>query len=263
MAISIFQVDAFSDRKFAGNPAAVCLLDEAADAGWMQRVAQETGLPATAFLHQQEGGYALRWFTPTIELPLCGHGTLASAHVLFESGRVPRNAHAQFYTQAGTLSAWLDEGWIQLDFPAQPVSKADEPADLAAALGDVTISGVYRNAAKYMVELGSEEQVRNARPNFAALRDIPADGVVITSAASTPGYDFVSRYFAPNHGIDEDAVTGSAHTALAPFWTARLGRNPLVGYQASARGGTVRVKMNDDRVQLGGQAITVMRGELA
>jgi len=262
VAVSIFQVDAFSSEKFAGNPAAVCLLEKPADEHWMQLVAQETGLPATAFLNQQEDGYALRWFTPTAELPLCGHGTLASAHVLFESGRVAGNSQVHFYTQAGELLASLNNGWIQLDFPAQPTSTADPPAGLSNALGNVTIKGVYRNPAKYLIELESEDEVRAARPNFVLLRGIPADGVIITSAASSPGYDFVSRYFAPNHGIDEDAVTGSSHCCLAPYWAERLGRNQLVGYQASKRGGMVQVQMNGNRVQLGGQAVTVMRGEL-
>lgn len=262
MAITIYQVDAFTNQKFAGNPAAVVLMDKPADENWMQQFAAETSLPATAFLSRAEGGYELRWFTPTVELPLCGHGTLASAHILFESGRVHVNAQAQFYTRSGVLCAWRNEDWNWLDLPAQPVSVSDAPPELAAALGNAEVKQVYRNRAKYLVELASEEMVREAEPDFALVRQLPADGLVITSAADTPGFDFVSRYFAPSHGIDEDAVTGSAHCALAPFWAARLGKDELIGYQASARGGMVRVRMNGERVQIGGQAVIVMQGEL-
>jgi predicted PhzF superfamily epimerase YddE/YHI9 len=262
MGLSIIQVDAFTERPFAGNPAAVCVLPAAAEAAWMQAVAREMNLSETAFLVRRDDGYDLRWFTPTVEVDLCGHATLASAHVLWEDGHLPPDAPARFWTRSGLLTAERQGAWIELDFPAKPQAPAEVPPGLAEALGAVP-RYVGRNAFDYVVESESEAGLRALTPDFAALRAIPVRGISVTSRADTAGYDFVSRFFAPASGIDEDPVTGSAHCCLGPLWAERLGRCELLAYQASARGGVVRVRVGDGRVYLGGQAVTVLRGELA
>jgi PhzF family phenazine biosynthesis protein len=261
MGLAIVQVDAFTERPFAGNPAAVCVLPAERDARWMQDVAREMNLSETAFLVRQEDGYGLRWFTPAIEVDLCGHATLASAHVLWEDGHLARGAPARFWTRSGLLTAAARGAWIELDFPAKPQEPAPTPPELARALG-VTPRYVGRNQFDYLIEAESEAAVRGLAPDFGALRALPVRGIMVTAAAEAAEYDFVSRFFAPASGIDEDPVTGSAHCCLGPFWSARLGKRELVGYQASARGGVVRVRVGDDRVYLGGQAVTVLRGEL-
>ncbi len=257
----IVQVDAFSNKLFAGNPAAVCILQELRDEQWMQQVAQEMNLSETAFLVPHEDGYNLRWFTPLVEVDMCGHATLASAHVLWETGQLQAGTKARFYTKSGLLTAEQQGTWIELNFPIKPAQKVDEPTHLLQALG-VPAQYIGKNEFDYLVEVDSEEVVRNMRPNFSLLKAIPARGIIVTSRASTEGYDFVSRFFGPQVGVDEDPVTGSAHTCLAPYWSKKLGKDTMVGYQASARGGIVRVMLAGERVLLGGQAITVMRGEL-
>jgi PhzF family phenazine biosynthesis protein len=261
MGQNITQVDAFTGKPFAGNPAAVCILKEAAAEEWMQNVAREMNLSETAFLYPLEGEFSLRWFTPTVEVPLCGHATLASAHVLWEEGHLAPNQQARFRTKSGLLTAELRGDWIELDFPAVRVETASPPTGLIEALG-VDARYVGKNRFDYLVEVESEEAVRNARPNHTLLRQIEARGVIITSRAATPKFDFVSRYFAPGSGIDEDPVTGSAHCALGPYWEERLKRREFVAYQASPRGGVVRARVEGDRVRLAGQAVTVLRGEL-
>ena len=261
MGQTIVQVDAFADRPFGGNPAAVCILPAPRDASWMQDVAREMNLAETAFLHPENEGYRLRWFTPAIEVALCGHATLASAHVLWEDGRLPRDRQARFHTESGLLTAERRDGWIELDFPATPPASVAPPAGLSAGLRAAPV-WVGRSTFDYLVELDSEDAVRGLKPDLAALERIETRGVIVTSRASTAGYDFVSRFFAPRAGVPEDPVTGSAHCALAPFWSERLGRTEMTGYQASARGGVVRVRNAGDRVVLGGQAVTVLRGEL-
>lgn len=262
MGIRITQVDAFTDQPFRGNPAAVCILPAAADEGWMQNVAREMNLSETAFLHAQADGFNLRWFTPTVEVALCGHATLASAHVLWEEGHLERGQTAQFHTQSGLLKAQRKEDWIELDFPATLAEPASAPDGLARAL-PAPFRYVGKNRFDYLVELESEEAVRKLQPDHSALRKIPVRGVIVTSRSESPDYDFVSRFFAPGSGIDEDPVTGSAHCCLGPYWQRRLGKSEFVAYQASARGGTVRVRVHGDRVILGGKAVTVLRGELA
>ncbi len=261
MGLPLFQVDAFTDRPFAGNPAAVCILNEPGDAAWMQQVAREMNLSETAFLSRQNDGYSLRWFTPAVEVALCGHATLASAHVLWEQGHLPAGAQARFHTKSGLLTAVQSDDWIELDFPAKPEQPAESIPDLAEALGTTPI---YVGMSQFdcLVEVESEADVRTLQPDLARLAAIPARGIIVTSRASTPGYDFVSRFFAPNVGVPEDPVTGSAHCVLSPFWSKRLGRARLTGYQASPRGGVVRVRLDGERVYLGGQAVTVLRGEL-
>lgn len=261
MGLRIFQVDAFTDKPFAGNPAAVCVLPEPRDARWMQDVAQEMNLSETAFLHRQTDAYNLRWFTPTVEVDLCGHATLASAHVLWEAGYLKRDEPARFSTRSGLLTAERKGDWIELDFPAEREEQVTAPANLGRALG-VTPKYVGKNRFDYLVEVDSEETVRSLKPDLALLGEIPARGFMVTSRASTQGFDFVSRFFAPRAGINEDPVTGSAHCCLGPFWSTRLKMNECVAHQVSARGGVVRVRLSGNRVYLGGQAVTVLRGEL-
>jgi PhzF family phenazine biosynthesis protein len=260
--VRLFQVDAFTDQPFKGNPAAVCLLDREPDDGWMQAVAAEMNLSETAFVgaEARDGALPLRWFTPAAEVALCGHATLASAHVLWREGELPAGSEIRFGTRSGVLIAREEGDEIQLDFPATPPSPAEAPPGLLEALG-VRARHVGRSRFDYLVEVGSEKQVREAEPDLGRLRRVEARGVILTAAAEPP-YDFVSRFFAPTVGVDEDPVTGSAHCCLSPFWTERLGRAELVGFQASRRGGVVRTRLNGDRVLLGGRAVTVLRGEL-
>jgi PhzF family phenazine biosynthesis protein len=262
MSQPLFTVDAFADHPFAGNPAAVCLLGRPAEDRWMQQVATEMNLSETAFLHPERDGYRLRWFTPGVEVDLCGHATIASAHVLWETGRAPAGGTIRFHTRSGVLTAEADGRWIWLDFPALPVRPCEPPAGLADGLG-VPLRSVGQTSMDHLCELDSEEMVRAVRPNFDRLATIKTRGIIVTSRSSDTRYDFVSRFFAPAAGIPEDPVTGSAHCALAPYWGQRLGKADMLAYQASPRGGEVRVGMRGDRVRLGGRAVTVLRGELA
>jgi len=261
MGISIAKVDSFTNRPFAGNPAAVCILPKAADEQWMRDVAREMNLSETALLVPQNGGYQLRWLTPSVEVDLCGHATLASAHVLWQDGHLPAGATARFHTRSGLLQATRNGDWIEMDFPAKVAEPADPPPYLAPALG---LQPVFcgRNQFDYLVEVESAQALRAAQPDFSALRKLGVRGIIVTARSDTPEFDFISRFFAPGSGIDEDPVTGSAHCCLAPYWSAKLGKTEMVGYQASARGGVVRVRCAGDRVLLGGQAVTVLRAEL-
>lgn len=261
MGLKISQVDAFTDKPFAGNPAAVCVLPEPRETEWMQNVAQEMNLSETAFLVKQDDVYNLRWFTPGIEVELCGHATLASAHVLWEEGHLEPDQQARFSTRSGILTADKVGSQIELDFPAVAESASDPADGLLEALG---IDAVYvgRNRMDYLVEVASEKILRAMTPNFSQLKSVDVRGIIVTSKASTPGLDFVSRFFAPNSGIDEDPVTGSAHCSLGPYWRKHLKKDAFTAYQASARGGTVHVRLVGDRVRLAGTAVTVMRGEL-
>jgi PhzF family phenazine biosynthesis protein len=258
----IVQVDAFADRPFTGNPAAVCILPAPREEGWMRSVAAEMNLSETAFLHREEDGWRLRWFTPEVEVDLCGHATLATAHVLWEGGHLGAGETARFHTRSGVLTARRDGGWIELDFPAKPILDAPAPQGLAEALG---VEPVYvaRSHFDVLVEVATEAEVRALKPDVGRLAAVEARGVIVTARADGgAGYDFVSRFFAPRVGVNEDPVTGSAHCVLAPYWAGKLGRAELVGYQASRRGGTVRVRSAGDRVHLGGRAVTILRGEL-
>lgn len=255
----IVQVDAFADRPFAGNPAAVCVMERPREEAWMQQVAAEMNLSETAFLHPLDDGWSLRWFTPEVEVELCGHATLASAHVLWTEGRLPAEEAARFHTASGLLTATREGEWIRMDFPAKPAQEAEAPDGLAAALGAAPVY-VGRSHWDLLVEVEHEAALRALRPDFARLREVEARGVICTARGGE--HDFVSRFFAPRVGIDEDPVTGSAHCVLAPYWAAKLGRDALVGYQASRRGGVVRVRAAGERVLLEGRAVTVLRGEL-
>jgi PhzF family phenazine biosynthesis protein len=262
VGLPITIVDAFTERPFSGNPAAVCLLPGPREAAWMQDVAREMNLSETAFLQRREDAFELRWFTPTIEVDLCGHATLASAHVLWEQGELEPAAAARFHTKSGLLTAERAGEWIELDFPADPALPAEPPGELLRALG-VEPRFVGRNRFDYLVEVESEQVVRGVRPDLRLLAELPVRGVIVTSRATMEGADFVSRFFGPAAGLDEDPVTGSAHCCLGPFWQERLGKDALVGYQASLRGGFVRVRPLGERVRLGGRAVTVLRGELS
>jgi PhzF family phenazine biosynthesis protein len=262
MAQRFTQVDAFTDCAFAGNPAAVCLLPAAADPSWMQKVAREMNLAETAFLvGRGDGSYDLRWFTPTVEVDLCGHATLASAHVLWEEGRLKPEETARFHTRSGLLTASRDQEFIWLDFPATHPEPADPPHALKSGLG-TSLRYVGRTRFDYLVEVASETAVREMGPDLNALASLPVRGVIVTARSEQPEYDFVSRFFAPAAGVPEDPVTGSAHCGLGPFWGAKLEKKRLVGFQASLRGGNVVIELSGDRVRLGGKAVTVIRGEL-
>jgi PhzF family phenazine biosynthesis protein len=264
--LPLLQVDAFTSEAFAGNPAAVCFLDTERDKTWLQSVAAEMNLSETAFLLPINGSdrpaWSLRWFTPSVEVELCGHATLASAHAIWETGRLADTAQARFETLSGALFASRAGNLIELDFPATPVTTAPEPPGLLEALGLDRGHAVYRNRFDYLVELPDEGAVVALEPNHRAFRSVEARGIIVTAPSKAADVDFVSRFFAPGSGVDEDPVTGSAHCALAPFWSERFGRTEMTGYQASRRGGTVHVRLEGDRVVLGGHAITVLRGEL-
>jgi len=267
MAQTIVTVDAFTDRPFAGNPAAVCVLAAPRDDAWRQAVAREMNLSETSFLEHADEActYRLRWFTPEVEVDLCGHATLAAAHVLWTEGHLPADAPARFETRSGLLTAVRRDGWIELDFPATPVLPSADPAADSAALAEalgvpVAFAGFSRFDA--LADLGSEEAVRALKPDMAKVAAVPVRGVIATGRGSTPGVDFISRFFAPRVGIAEDPVCGSAHCCLGPYWGERLGKADLTAHQISARGGVLRVGLRGDRVRLAGRAVTVVRGEL-
>ncbi len=261
MGVPIYQVDAFTSKPFFGNPAGVCILSSPKDPSWMQSVAKEMNLSETAFIRRLEDGFALRWFTPAVEVDLCGHATLASAHILWETGLLPPGEQARFDTRSGLLTAGRRGDGIEMNFPAKPETAAVPPPQLAKALG-VQPKYVGQSKFDYLVEVESEATVRNMKPDFVLLKTMPIRGIAITSRADSAGFDFVSRFFAPAVGINEDPVTGSAHCTLAPFWSKKLGKNEFVAYQASERGGTLRLRVAGDRVYIGGNAVTVLRGEL-
>ena len=279
----VYHVDAFAHRPFAGNPAGVCLLSRPRDDSWMHSLAMELNLPKTAFVLREgaDQGFRLRWFGMDGESQLCGHATLAAAHVLWQSALAPPAEPIRFLTASGTLQArQLAAGWIELDFPAEVAIEESRPA-LAAALG-VEPRWMGRNRLHFLVEVESEQVVRAVQPDFRRLAEelSPAYGVMVTAraAAAATGaaettdaagaagtaakIDFVSRFFAPPIGVDEDAVTGSAHCALGPYWAAKLGKDRLSAYQASSRGGALRVRVAGDRVFLAGQAVSLLRSEL-
>ncbi|BAB73643.1 PhzF family phenazine biosynthesis protein [Anabaena sp. FACHB-709] len=272
MGQQIIQVDAFTAKPFAGNPAAVCVLPTPQDDSWMQNVAQEMNLSETAFLVKQDDGFNLRWFTPTVEVPLCGHATLASAHVLWSEGHLSPDEVAHFHTKSGLLIAKRQGDWIELDFPVNHSQAITTPPELGEALG-VPLKVVVQNSLGYLVEVESEDLVRQMQPNFSKLATLLTGNAIVTSQTRTDSqYDFVSRFFAPGLGINEDPVTGAAHCCLAAYWRDRLGKDEFVAYQASSRGGVVKVRygggdayggsQSDHRVFLAGQAVTVLRGEL-
>lgn len=262
MGIPIFQVDTFTNKAFAGNPAAVCILDQPAEEQWMQKIAEEMNLSETAFLYRKDEAFDLRWFTPVTEVELCGHATLASAHVLWESGYLSPEETARFTTKSGLLKAERKGNLIELDFPAELENPLPPPPELLRGLG-IRPKYTGKTGADYIVEVESEEILRGLQPDFSELAALPVRGVIVTSRAAANGFDFVSRFFAPRVGINEDPVTGSAHSSLGPYWSARLKKDEFLACQVSRRGGVVRVRLCGNRVYIGGEAVTVFHGELS
>ena len=256
--IPLFQVDAFANAAFKGNPAAVCLLEEELSEKTMQAIAAENNLSETAFLLKREDGYDLRWFTPTVEVKLCGHATLASAHILWQQGMLDHTETARFHTRSGLLTAVQNDEWIELDFPASFEEERDLPRGAVDALGVSPVNAVF-SETRFIVELASAEEVEQCNPDFSALKNF--DMMVVTSkGAPSSKYDFISRTFGPSYGIDEDPVTGSSHCCLTPYWAKRLAKSEMFAYQASERGGEVKVKLAGERVLFSGQAVTVIEG---
>lgn len=260
MTVPIIHVDTFVEKGLQGNAAAVCVLPGPAESSWMQSIAHEMNVSETAFFYRESDGFHLRWFSPLVEVDLCGHGTLAVAHVLREEGYFRQQQTARFITRSGLLKASLQGERIELDFPSLPQHETSPPPELRQALG-VSMKYVGTDGHDYLVELDSEETVRSLRPNLYLISQIQARAVIVTSRASSIGYDFVSRVFAPRLGIDEDPVTGSAHCCLGPFWMAKLRKKELIAYQASARGGMLRLRIDGERLYLSGKAVTAGRGK--
>jgi PhzF family phenazine biosynthesis protein len=260
--VPTWQVDAFTDRPFSGNPAAVCLLDREHDESWMKAVAAEMNLSETAFVRPIDDGFQLRWFTPKVEVDLCGHATLASAFALWHVSVAPPREPIRFHTRSGVLTATRYGELIELDFPAIPVEPCEPPAEVSEALG-ITPTYAGRTRLNTYLVVTSPNAVRTLQPDFRKLVKAPSHGVIVTAESDDSRFDFISRYFAPAAGIDEDPVTGSAHCALGPYWGERLTKTELTGFQASARGGVVHVRLDGERVILGGHAVLVLAGELA
>ncbi|MGD0337510.1 MAG: PhzF family phenazine biosynthesis protein [Bacteroidota bacterium] len=256
-----YHVDTFTNKIFAGNPAGVCILTAPKDEQWMQNIATEMNLPITAFLMKQENSFGLRWFTPTIEISLCGHGTLASAHILREKGILRVDEKAKFLTKSGPLIASKVGNLIELDFPLEEIRDAAAPPDLLEEL-KVQPTYIGKSRTDYLIEVESEEILRNIAPDFASLKKVKMRGVMITSRSSNTAFDFVSRFFAPAVGVNEDHVTGSSHCCLGPYWQKKLNKTNLLAYQASARGGVISVRIGSERVFLGGEAVTVFTADL-
>ncbi len=258
----LFIVDAFTDKPFAGNPAAVCILRESVPDDYLQSIAKEMNLPETAFLQKIADGYILRWFTPAIEVDLCGHATLASAHVLWEYEHLEKSETAKFHTRSGLLTAThKGNGLIELNFPSEPDEQVIMIPEIPTALG-TRITYLGKNRMDYIVEVSSDIVLQHLKPNMSLLKEIETRGIIVTAKSSSPKYDFISRFFAPAAGIDEDPVTGSAHCCLAPYWAKKLEKNEFNAYQASERGGELHVKLDGDRVYLSGKAVTILDGRL-
>jgi PhzF family phenazine biosynthesis protein len=262
--LPLYQVDAFTSQPFSGNPAGVVLLTEQKPDEWMKEIAREMNLSETAFLLPENDAYRLRWFTPAVEVTLCGHATLASAHTLWEQGILSPRQTAKFETLSGRLTAErCPDGWIAINFPARVTNPVNPPNGLLAALGINNATQVGRYTEDYLVEVESEDVVRSLSPDFIRLKEVESSrGVVVTARSKTPGFDIVSRFFAPAAGVNEDPVTGSAHCALAPYWAGKLNKSSLRAYQASSRGGELRLQNLGERVQLEGQAITIFEASL-
>ena len=262
MQLPIFTVDAFSQGPFTGNPAAVCLLDAPRSDAWMQSVAAEMNLPETAFLLKLDSGWSLRWLSPTVEVDICGHATIAASHILWQEGLLQPTETVIYHTRSGQLTAKQEGQTIVLDFPALPAKECASPKNLSEGLGVVPLL-VGSNEMDYLALLEDEETVRNLSPKLDTLRSIDCRGIIVTAKSNSSEYDFVSRFFAPATGINEDPATGSSHCCLAPFWAARLGKSRLIGRQLSARGGVIGAELVGERVLLRGSAVTILRGELS
>ena len=261
MKIPFYQVDAFTVSPFKGNPAAVIILEKARNEAWMQSVASEMNLSETAFLVAEKDGYKLRWFTPTTEVELCGHATLASAHVLFEFGFYEPDEHITFYTKSGPICASFKNGTIELDMPRRDPKPMEKDPKIETLLGVPSVAMAEYNGTLLLVELETAQMVTDFVPDFNKINELPQHDVLIT-AHEGQRYDFVSRFFSPKTGIPEDPVTGMAHCSLAPYWAERLGKTEFHAFQASKRGGELWVRLGEDRVFLGGKAVTVYQGDI-
>ena len=263
MPTRIVQVDAFTAQPFAGNPAAVCVLPAPRAEEWMRNVAREMNLSETAFLHPvvtaEGNGYNLRWLTPAVEVDLCGHATLAAAHVLWEDGHLASDAAARFHTRSGLLTCEKQGDWIEMNFPAKIAEPAEAPAQLAQALG-AELKYIGKNQFDYLVEVADETTLRSLNPNHHLLRQLPVRGIIVTARGAD--YDFVSRFFAPAKGVPEDPVTGSAHCTLIPYWSAKLGKKKMFARQVSARGGEIWCEDRGERVTIAGKAVTYLEGTI-
>ncbi|MFZ9010540.1 MAG: PhzF family phenazine biosynthesis protein [Anaerohalosphaeraceae bacterium] len=255
----LYQVDAFASELFSGNPAGVCILEKWLPDNIMQSVAAENNLAETAFAVPTAHGYEIRWFTPETEVALCGHATLATAHVLFNTRHPALNSIRFQSRERGILEVAKSDGWLVLNFPSDTLEEVEMPKGLAGALGG-TPKACWKGLTDYMVVYETEEEIRTLSPNYHLLNQIPVRGVIVTS----PGrdHDFVSRFFAPRCGVPEDPVTGSAHTTLIPYWGGKLGKTRLSAAQLSSRGGILRCELLGDRVKIAGKAITYMKAEL-
>jgi PhzF family phenazine biosynthesis protein len=262
MKLPIYQVDAFANQAFVGNPAGVCVLEEVLEDSVMQNIALEMNLAETAFVIREQANFRLRWFTPMVEVDLCGHATLATSHILWETGVLKPDESGVFETRSGQLTATRIDESIQLDFPSQPPEQCETPRGLLEALGIKDCSFVGQNKSDYILEVENESVLRGIEPDLDGLRRVECRGVIVTTKSSTEQYDFVSRFFAPAVGVDEDPVTGSAHCCLTPYWANRLGKDVMNAYQASKRGGELTVQLLGERVQLRGKAVTVIEGNL-
>ncbi len=260
MSLKFTQVDAFTSEIFKGNPAAVCVMDKPADEAWMQKVAMEMNLSETAFLYREDDGFSLRWFTPVHEVDLCGHATLASAHVLWDERHLKTQEEAIFYTRSGRLAAKKNGDWIELNFPTKPAEEVGPLKLFEEAFG---VKSVFtgKSDLKYLLEFESEQIIRDLKPDFNKLAQVDEGIGVIVTAKSTK-YDFISRFFAPKYGINEDPVTGSAHCVLSHYWSKKLNKLEFSAYQASVRGGELKVILDGQRTRIEGQAVSVFRGEI-
>ena len=261
MKIALFHVDAFTDEPFTGNPAAVCILPKLYEPAWMQQVAAEMNLSETAFLHRDNTGWNLRWFTPIAEVDLCGHATLASAHTLYESGNLRPNEPAIFHTRSGELRCEHGPAGIRMHFPRVAQEPTTAPFDLSTALG-TRLQYVGKTKFDFLIEVEDEKTLRELEPNMDLLKTMKARGFIVTAPTDHPELDFVTRFFAPAYGIPEDPVTGSAHCTLAEYWGHKLNKTSLAAHQISTRGGRILMEIEHNGIALSGKAVTVMRGEL-
>lgn len=259
--MKIWQIDSFTNKACYGNPAGVCILEKPAEDKWMQLVAREMNLSETAFIFPEKSGYHLRWFTPQDEVDLCGHATLATAHLLFEKKWVPDYKIIHFHTKSGLLKARYDQGWIELDFPSEEDQESGYDQFLAEAFMTEPLY-IGRNRMDYILEVDSEKTLRNLTPDMEALKKLDLRGFIVTSSSEDPQFDFISRFFAPALGIDEDPVTGSAHCCLGPYWMRKTGKKSFTAFQASERGGILKVRVEGNRILISGQAVTVFEAEL-
>jgi PhzF family phenazine biosynthesis protein len=254
--VPLFHVDSFTDELYKGNPAGVCLLTEKRPDEWMQAVAAEMNLSETAFVLKAENDYDLRWFTPKVEMDLCGHATLASAHILWETDTVPEQKEIRFQTRSGLLTVSKQKDWIEMNFPARSIKMAAENEGLIDAVGAIP-EEIYQSGDNLLLVYENEQTIQTLKPNFAALKEYDFHGIIVTSPALSPQFDFISRFFAPRLGINEDPVTGSSHCTLAPFWREKLHKDSMIAFQASARGGILKVRVSGERVYISGKAVTV------